>query len=123
MIIGGWLVYGLLYLGFALADTAAVVEAYVFMGLYYAAVEGAAKAVVADLIPPEQRGTAYGFYNATVSLMALPASVLAGVLWQGVGGWAGFGPGAPFIAGAVLAIAASLLLLLRGRATSVGVAV
>lgn len=117
LIIGGWLVYALIYLGFAAATEAWQIWAlFALYGLYYAAVEGTAKALVADLIPPEQRGSAYGFYNATVGLMALPASVLAGLLWQGVGGWHGFGASAPFIVGAALAfIAASLLIWQRRR--------
>lgn len=116
LIIGGWLVYGLLYLGFAAAQTAwQIWVIYALYGLYYAAVEGTAKALVADLIPEEQRGTAYGFYNATIGLMALPASLVAGILWQGVGTWAGFGPSAPFIAGAVLSLIASGMLALRWR--------
>jgi MFS family permease len=112
LLLGGWLVYGLLYLGFAASAAAWQVWAlYALYGLYYAAVEGTAKAFVADLVPSAQRGTAYGFYNATIGLMALPASLLAGVLWQGVGGWPGFGPSAPFLVGAGLALAASALLL------------
>ena len=112
LIIGGWLLYALLYLGFAAATEAwQIWVIFALYGFYYAAVEGTAKALVADLIPPEQRGSAYGFYNATVGLMVLPASVLAGLLWQGVGSWQGFGASAPFIAGAVLAfIAASLMI-------------
>jgi MFS family permease len=116
LIMGGWLVYGLLYLGFAAASTAAHIWLiYTLYGLYYAAVEGTAKALVADLIPVEQRGTAYGYFNAVVGLMALPASLLAGVLWQGIGSWAGLGPSAPFIAGAALALVASGMLALRWR--------
>jgi MFS family permease len=110
LLIGGWLLYGVIYLLFALAQTAAHIWIlYALYGLYYAATEGTAKALVADLIPPEQRGTAYGYYNATVGLMALPASLLAGLLWQGVGSWAGFGASAPFIVGAGLALLATLL--------------
>ena len=56
-----------------------------------------------------QRGTAYGLYNAAVGLAVLPASVIAGVLWQGVGAWQGFGPGAPFLFGAAMALLAGLL--------------
>jgi MFS family permease len=112
LIVGGWLVYSLLYLGFAVSSRAwHIWVLYVLYGIYYAAVEGTAKAMVADLIPPEQRGTAYGFYNATVGLMALPASLLAGVLWQGVGSWSGFGPSAPFLVGAGLALTAVMLVL------------
>lgn len=116
LIIGGWLVYGLLYMGFALAaDAAQIWLIYALYGLYYAAVEGTAKALVADLIPPQQRGTAYGFYNATVGLVALPASLLAGILWQGLGAWPGFGPAAPFLLGAALAFLAVAMLALRWR--------
>lgn len=111
LIIGGWLVYGMLYLGFALATTGIHIWIiYGLYGLYYGAVEGTAKAMVADLIPTEQRGTAYGYYNATIGLMALPASLLAGILWQGIGSWQGFGASAPFVAGATLSLIAVGLL-------------
>ncbi|MAU10353.1 MAG: MFS transporter [Anaerolineaceae bacterium] len=105
LIIGGWLAYGLIYLGFAGANTGEQIWlVYALYGIYYAAVEGTAKAYVADLVPSEKRGTAYGLYNAVVGLMALPASVLAGILWQL------FGPAAPFVSGAVLALIAVGLL-------------
>lgn len=114
LLVGGWLMYGVLYLAFAAAGSAWHIWAiFALYGVYYAATEGVAKAMIADLIPSEQRGTAYGFYNATVGLMALPASVLAGVLWQGVGEWPGDGVRAPFIVGAVLALLAVLLFTLR----------
>lgn len=110
LIIGGWAAYGLVYLGFALVQTGWQVWAlYALYGLYYAAAEGAAKALVADLVRPEQRGTAYGLYNAAVGLAALPASVIAGVLWQGLGAWGGFGAAAPFLFGAGMTLGAGLL--------------
>lgn len=110
LMIAGWLTYGLLYLGFAVATTAVQIWVlYALYGLYYAAVEGTAKAFIADLVPAEQRGTAYGYYNALIGLVALPASLLAGILWQGVGSWSGFGPGAPFLVGALLALAAAAM--------------
>ena len=68
-----------------------------------------AKALVADLVPPERRGIAFGVYNAAIGLTVFPASLLAGILWQGVGKWHGFGPEAPFYFGAALAILAGLL--------------
>ena len=68
-----------------------------------------AKAFVADLVQKEQRGTAYGWFNAVVGLAVLPASLLAGVLWQGVGSWSGFGVQMPFFAGAALSILAAAL--------------
>src|SRR4029079_18136920 len=78
-------------------------------GLYYAATEGAARALVADLVPPAQRGGAYGLYNAAIGITVLPASLIAGLLWQGLGAWTGFGPSAPFFFGALMALLAGFL--------------
>src|SRR6185369_6230947 len=104
IIIGGWVVYALIYLGFGLAaQTWQIVALYVLYGLYYAATDGIAKALVGDLVPQPQRGTAYGVFNAAIGIMALPASVLAGLLWQFIG------PSAPFIFGALLALLAVIL--------------
>ena len=110
LIIGGWLAYGLVYLGFALSRTGWQIWAlFGLYGLYYAATEGVAKALVADLVPDAQRGTAYGLFNAAIGLTALPASVIAGLLWQGMGTWMGFGASAPFAFGAVMALLAVFL--------------
>jgi MFS family permease len=112
LIVGGWLAYSVLYLGFAVSATAwQVWLLYALYGIYYGTVEGVAKAYVADIVPPEQRGTAYGIYNAVVGIAALPASLIAGVLWQGLGPWSGFGPQAPFLFGAALALIAVILFL------------
>ncbi|HRU95015.1 MAG TPA: MFS transporter, partial [Anaerolineae bacterium] len=81
LIVFGWLVYGMIYLGFAVASAAWQVWAlYALYGVYYGMAEGTAKALVADLVPAEKRGTAYGVYNAAVGLAAFPASAIAGVL-------------------------------------------
>jgi MFS family permease len=110
LIIGGWIAYGLVYLGIAISQTGGQVWAlFALYGVYYAATEGAAKALVADLVPPEKRGTAYGLYNAAIGLAALPASLIAGLLWQGLGSWTGFGASAPFYFGAALALVSSFL--------------
>jgi MFS family permease len=107
LIIAGWLAYSLVYLGFALSKTGwGIWVLFGLYGVYYAMTEGAAKAFVADLVPAERRGTAYGLYNAAIALTAFPASLIAGVLWQGVGSWGGFGPSAPFVFGSVLSLAA-----------------
>ena len=110
LIIGGWIVYGLVYLGFAVSRTGwQIWVLFGLYGLYYAATEGSAKALIADLVAPDQRGKAYGIYNAAIGLMALPASVIAGLLWQGAFGWSGFGSSAPFLFGAGLALLAGVL--------------
>jgi MFS family permease len=110
LIAGGWIAYGLVYLGLAFSRTGWQVWAlYALYGIYYAASEGVARALVADLVPQERRGAAYGAFNAAIGLTALPASVIAGLLWQGAGAWTGFGPSAPFVFGAALALTAGVL--------------
>lgn len=106
----GWGVYALVYLGFALAHSAALMWLlWALYGLYYALTEGAAKALVAELVPETDRGTAYGLFNASVGVMALPASLIAGALWTRLS------PAAPFAWGAVLAGLAFLGLRLVPR--------
>ena len=102
VIAAGWLVYGLVYLGFALASQ--IWQAWVLFavyGIYYGMVEGVGKAFVADLVSPERRGTAYGLYNGVLSLALLPASVIAGALWS-------ISPSATFYFGGGLALLAML---------------
>jgi MFS family permease len=111
LIIGGWLVYAAIYLGFALAQAAwQVWVLYVVYGLYYGMAYGTANALVADLVPEQLRGTAYGTYSAIIGVLAFPASLIAGLLWQGAGAWRGFGPSAPFLFGGTLALTAALLM-------------
>ena len=111
LIIAGWLVYAVVYLGFGLAKTAVQVWVlYAFYGLYYGLAYGTSKAMIADLVPENVRGTAYGTYNAAIGIMDFPASVIAGVLWQGVGAWTGLGAAAPFIFGSAAALLAALLM-------------
>ena len=111
MLVTGWLLYGLVYLGFALVTaTWAIWPLFLLYGVYYAMAEGVGRALVADLIRPDQRGTAYGVYHAAIGITALPASLIAGLLWQGLGSWQGFGPAAPFYFGGGMAFLSALLL-------------
>ena len=64
--------------------------------------EGVEKALVADLVPVGVRGAAFGWYNLTIGLAALPASLIFGGLWQAYGAPTAFGVGAG------LALAASV---------------
>lgn len=112
LLIVGWLVYAAVYFGFAAAtagwQTWALMGLY---GVYYGTSEGVARAFVADLVPALERGAAFGAYHAAVGLTALPASLIAGILWQGVADWEGFGPSAPFLFGSAMAFLAVLLLV------------
>ncbi len=105
LILAGWTIYGLVYLCLALAKTGFQVWLFFSLyGIYYALTEGTARAYIADLVSQDQRGGAYGLFHAAIGLASLPASLIAGILWQGIGPWAGFGPSAPFIFGAGMAI-------------------
>ena len=102
LIVAGWIIYAVIYLGFAFASAwwhAWIL--YAGYGLYYGAFQGAASALVADLVPENLRGTAYGIFNAALGIAAFPASLLAGLLWD----W--YGPAAPFLTGGVLALMAT----------------
>lgn len=106
VIVLGWLAYAAAYLGFAAAAHAwQIWFLFAFYGIYYATTEGVAKALIADLVAQQHRGKAYGIYNAVVGLIILPASVIAGFLWDTVGA------SAPFFFGAAMAAVAALLLL------------
>ena len=99
----GWFIYALVYLGFALASSAwQIWLLFACYGIYYGVVGGAARAFVADLVPAEKRGTAYGLYHGVVGFSLLPASLIAGWLWDAVN------PAAPFYLGAGLAFLAML---------------
>jgi MFS family permease len=112
LIIWGWLVYAVIYLGFALAQTGwQVWVLYVGYGLYYGLAYGTSKALIADLVDKNVRGTAYGTYNAILGILDFPASLIAGLLWSGIGTWQGWGASAPFLFGAAMALFAVLLMI------------
>jgi MFS family permease len=104
--IAGWIVYAVVYFGFGFATSQWHVWAlFVLYAGFYALTEGAERALVADLVPSARRGAAYGWFNLTIGLGALPASLLFGFLWDRLG--------APvaFATGASLALASSVALL------------
>jgi MFS family permease len=105
VIVAGWLAYAVIYTGFGLVQTAGQVWVlYALYGLYYGMAFGTASALIADIVPADVRGTAYGTYNAAISVGTLFASIVAGLLWQNVS------PAAPFLFGGVLALVAAALM-------------
>ena len=104
-IVAGWLVYAAVYAGFAgVASAGQAWGLFLVYGLYFGLTEGGERALVADLVPPEARASAYGVYHTAVGLTALPASLLTGWLWQA------FGAAVAFATGAALAGMAAILL-------------
>lgn len=109
----GWLIYGLVYLGFALAtDIWQIWLLYAAYGIYYGTTQGVASAFIADLAPVGRRGSAYGLFQGITGLVLLPASVLAGWLWNAVS------PAATFYLGAGLSLLATMgiLILMKEQA-------
>jgi len=104
-IAAGWIVYALTYAGFAGCNrTWQVWALFTVYGAYYGLTEGAQKAMVVDLVPSEWQGRALGAFQMAVGLAALPASAAFGLLYRAWGAPAAFG------AGAVLALAATVVL-------------
>jgi MFS family permease len=107
LIVSGWILYAAVYAGFAFVTTnASVWILFLIYGIYFGLAEGAEKALVADLVKPVQRGTAYGLYNLAFGITVLPASLLMGALWD----WRG--PRTAFLVSAVLGATAALLLMI-----------
>jgi len=106
IIVVGWSIYSIVYILFAYSTKVWHIWAlFCIYGFYYALTEGVEKALVADMVREELRGTAYGIYNFVVGIVALPSSVICGFLWQRFGSVYALG------FGALLAFAASVLLL------------
>jgi MFS family permease len=106
LIVSGWVLYAAVYAGFAFVTNAVSVWAlFLIYGLYFGLAEGAEKALVADLVRPEQRGTAYGLYNLAFGITVFPASLLMGMIWD----WKG--PATAFLVSAVMGASAAVLLL------------
>ncbi len=110
LIVSGWVLYAAVYAGFAFAtQQVSLWILFLIYGIYFGLVEGAEKALVADLVQPEQRGTAYGLYNLAFGVTVFPASLLMGMIWD----WKG--PTTAFLVSAVMGATAAVLLLILVR--------
>jgi len=109
VLIVGYVVFALVYLGFAVVSGPvgrwSVLPLFLTYGVYYALTEGIQRAFVVDLVPTDLRATALGTFSSATGLALLPASLVAGFLWDRIG------PAAPFYYGAATSAAAAILLL------------
>ena len=116
LIVAGWLIYALVYFGFARASEQwhawALFASY---AVFYALTEGTEKAFVADLVPKERRGAAYGWFNLAIGLGALPASIIFGAIWDRSGSSTAFHFGATL----ALLAAVGMTLVSPGRSGAV----
>ncbi len=107
VILTGWIVYSLVYLGFGIASEAWHAWAlFIAYGLFYGLTEGSERAFLADVAPQGQRGQAFGWYYFLTGMGALPASLIFGLIWQRFGA-----PAAFMISAFVSGVASSLLFL------------
>lgn len=103
LIAAGWLVYAAVYFLFGRAgQTWHAWALFAVYGIYFGLTEGVEKALVADLVPKDRRGAAFGWYNLAIGIGALPASLLFGALWDR------WGSATAFNFGALLALAAAV---------------
>jgi MFS family permease len=112
MIVSGWVIYALVYAGFAFVGAEWQVWAlFIIYGVYFGLTEGVEKALVADLVRSENRGTAYGLYNLAIGITVLPASVLFGLLWNN------FGASTAFLLSAAVSVfaAAAMVTMIRTK--------
>jgi MFS family permease len=88
LIAAGWLIYALVYAGFALLTPANHYAVWVLLaiyGIYIALTDGVGKALVADVAPNSHRGTAMGIYYALTGIASLVSSILTGWIWHSAG--------------------------------------
>ncbi len=102
LLVAGYALYGLVYLGFGFASFAwQFVALFAVYGLYTGVTDGIEKALLADIAPADQRATVYGLHAMAVGVALLPASLIAGLLWDV------FGAAAPFWFGGVTGLLAA----------------
>ncbi|MHA1743887.1 MAG: MFS transporter [Candidatus Heimdallarchaeota archaeon] len=108
VIVFGYLLFSLTSLGFVfLSSLPAFIALFALYGMVYAMVDGNQRAFVSDLSSEELRATALGTFHTTVGLAALPASLMAGILWQ-------INPSMTFAYGAIVsAVSVALFIILK----------
>jgi len=106
ILIVGFLIYAVVYYGFGITtSTEAIIALFALYGLYSAATDGIQKAFISDMIDKNKKGTGLGIYNALLGITLLPASLIAGSLYDKVNS------SVPFYFGAVTAATSAILML------------
>jgi MFS family permease len=114
LLTAGWTLHAVLFALLGWTDEVAWLwVGAVLLGVYMAATEGAERALIADLVPPERLGTAYGWYYLLKGLLLLPASAVFGWLWFAAGPTAAFTLASCFVALATLVLVVRVLPAVR----------
>lgn len=105
LLVGGYLTFSLVYFGFAFC-TGKPMMALIFVvyGVFTAMTAGVERAFIAEIAPAELKGTMLGLHSTLAGIALLPASLIAGALWDGVGAWA------PFVYGGVMSLLSAAIL-------------
>ena len=107
ILITGFLIYAIVYYGFGVAgNTGTIVALFALYGFYSAATDGIQKAFISDITDENKQGTGMGIYNALLGITLLPASLIAGVLYDKVNSRI------PFFFGASTALISAILMLI-----------
>lgn len=106
ILITGFLIYAVVYFGFGFSEgKGALIALFALYGIYSAATDGIQKAFISDSIDSNKKGTGLGIYNGLLGITLLPASLIAGVLYDKVNS------SVPFYFGAVTASISAILML------------
>jgi MFS family permease len=112
ILIAGFLIYAIVYYGFGVTGSiGTIIALFALYGIYSAATDGIQKAFVSDIIDENKKGTGLGIYNALLGITLLPASLIAGMLYDKVNSHI------PFYFGAATALLSALLMLSFARRT------
>jgi len=105
LIIPGFLVYSITYFLFGKFNSISIfIGLFAMYGLYSALVDGSQKAMISDIVSKDLRGTGFGIYHSVLGITLLPASLIAGILYDKVGS------NAPFYFGSAMALTAAGLM-------------
>lgn len=105
VLVAGYIIFSLVYFGFAVCSNKIfMILIFIIYGIYTAMTAGVERAFISEIAPKELKGTMLGLHSTLAGLALLPASVIAGLLWDGIGAFA------PFVFGGVMSLLAAIIL-------------
>lgn len=105
VLVAGYIIFSLVYFGFAVCSNKIfMILIFIIYGIYTAMTAGVERAFISEIAPKELKGTMLGLHSTLAGLALLPASVIAGLLWDGIGAFA------PFVYGGVMSLLAAIIL-------------
>lgn len=105
ILVGGYVMFSIVYLLFGFSTSkAGMLIAFILYGVYTAMIAGVERALIAEIAPQELKGTMLGLHGTIVGIALLPASIIAGLLWENINA------SAPFVFGATLSLISAIIL-------------